>query len=206
MHPVVVVDPLVVVVEPLVDVEEDVLVTDPAREAGIHPPFTHTPPPIELNGSEVVQPTDDVVVLLLVDEVVGGGGGGVVVVDPPLMPDGTHPPLTQVPPPIDANGSGVVQPVVDPDVLDDVVVVVVDVDDDVFSIDAGIHPPFTQTPPPIAANGSDVVQPPLEEVEDDVDVDPAVLAVALPTSNRPLLIHASYVDWEPTVRAQTSSE
>ena len=128
------------------------------------------------------------------------------VVVPPIMPPGIHPPLTQVPPPIEAKGSGVVQPAVDPEVVvtDDVVVVV---DVDPLYIDAGTHPPPTHTPPPIETNGSDVVQPLVdpEEVEpDDPELTNEVTVV--PTSSRPLLIHASYVDDDPTVRAHTSNE
>ncbi len=69
------------------------------------------------------------------------------VVQPPLVPPlvlppdvpGIQPPFTQVPPPIAANGSGVVQP---PDVL----------------VVGRTHPPFTQVQP---VPGDGVVQPPL---------------------------------------------
>src|SRR5579864_6592671 len=44
---------------------------------GTQPPFTHTPPPIDVNGSGMVHP--------------------------PASEIGTQPPLTQVPPPTDAN-------------------------------------------------------------------------------------------------------
>src|SRR5690348_1416122 len=67
---------------------------------------------------------------------------------------------THVPPPIEANGSGVVQ-----ERADDVNVGVVGVAEGagagVNVESAGIHPPLTQTPPPIEANGSAVVHPPL---------------------------------------------
>jgi len=121
---------------------------------GSHPPFTHVPPPIAANGSGVAHPDDDV------GGGVGGGelpGGAVPLPPVDVMPGGSHPPFTQVPPPIAANGSGVAHP-----------------DDDVgaggggelpggvppVGVPAGTHPPFTHVPPPIAAKGSGPVQPP----------------------------------------------
>lgn len=203
--PVVDVEPLVVV-DPFVVVDPLVVVREPAREAGIQPPFTHTPPPIELNGSDVVQPPNVIDVLLLVvdddeDVVLDDEVEDEVVVDedevvvPPLIPPGIHPPFTHVPPPIEANGSGVVQPAEDPEVVvtEDVEVVVVVVVDPLY-MEAGTHPPPTHTPPPIEANGSGVVQPPLVDVDEDVEDDELELeneSTVVPTSSRPLLIQAS---------------
>lgn len=136
---------------------------------GIHPPFTQRPPPIDTNGSGIVQPPNV--------------GAGVPEVDVPLDDEdagvidtwpGIQPPFTHVPPPMLTKGSGMVQPAFD--VVEDVTTTVVevvdveDVDDDDVDvvgalIPAGIHPPLTQLPPPIAMNGSGVEQ----VLGDDVD-------------------------------------
>ena len=68
-------------------------------------------------------------------------GSGVVQLPPTTgaaVRPGVHPPLTQVPPPIDANGSGVAQLLV---------------------LVRGVQPPLTQAPPPIEAKGSGVAHP-----------------------------------------------
>lgn len=183
------------------------------------------PPPIDTNGSDIVQPPVNG------DVVVDDGGPDDVVPDPadvpfgavvvdvdevvlPVMPGGSHPPLTHAPPPIDANGSGVVQPA-------ETVVVEVVVDGGVVGegdapvMPGGSHPPLTHEPPPIVANGSVVVQPPADEDEDEDDdvlddVDPESVnestAVLVPTSKRPVAIQVSYVEEEPAVLAHTSSQ
>jgi hypothetical protein len=78
----------------------------PPIPGGTHPPLMQTPPPRTANGSGVAH----------VEGCAGGGvdgggvdgggvGGGVL---PTLeSPGGNHPPFTHVPPPIEANGSGV---------------------------------------------------------------------------------------------------
>ncbi|MGH9408139.1 MAG: hypothetical protein ACRD1V_01640 [Vicinamibacterales bacterium] len=178
----------------------------PVMPLGIHPPLTHLPPPIVANGSGVVQPAldvpvdDDVVVVdgpLLVEPLV-------VAVDVFAIPLGIQPPVTQVPPPIAANGSDVVQPAADVDVL---AVDVVAVDAVVVPEVRGIQPPLTQVPPPIEANGSDVLQPVVDDVDDDdvddddVDDDDVDVPVSVnesnaelvPTPKRPVAIQVSYV-------------
>lgn len=138
---------LVVDVDTDVDAGADVVPAWP----GIQPPFTQVPPPIETNGSGIVQPvlTDGVGTGALVD----GADEGV---DALVMPPGIQPPFTQVPPPIETNGSGVVQPVA---VVGTAAVVVgVDAALDALVIPPGIQPPFTHVPPPIETNGSGVMQ------------------------------------------------
>lgn len=131
---------------------------------GIHPPLVQVPPPIDAKGSGVVHPPEEA------DPPpdVGGShppfthaqpGPGAAELQPPVEPPppdlpGTHPPLAQVPPPIDANGSAVVHPPVEPEPPPDV---------------GGIHPPFTHVQP---APGEDVAQPPAEPPPPEPPPDP----------------------------------
>ncbi|HEY3886472.1 MAG TPA: hypothetical protein VGL62_14770 [Vicinamibacterales bacterium] len=163
------------------------------------------PPPIKTNGSGIVHPPIDVFVVVDVVDVLATLFTDAVVDDPDapveafVMPPGIQPPLTHLPPPIAANGSGVVQPALVVDVDDDVVAdvpLVVELLDppvvvavDVVVIPPGIQPPLMQAPPPIAANGSGVAQPPAKvdvlAVVDVVAVD-AVVVREVPGIHPPL--------------------
>ena len=95
---------------------------------------------------------------MLVDDVVVGAvvTGDVAGVEAlVVIPPGIQPPPTQVPPPIERNGSGVVQLLADDDGVEAPVVVT-----GVLAEPVGTQPPPTHVPPPIPRNGSGVVQAP----------------------------------------------
>jgi hypothetical protein len=131
---------------------------------GSQPPLQQVPPPIETNGLGVEQPAllvgagTGAVVVVVVVVLVDGGGVDVVVVVGMLhvIPGGNQPPLQQIPPPIEANGSGVEQDAL----FVGAGAVVVDVLLVVGVLQArpgGSQPPLQQVPPPMDTNGSEVV-------------------------------------------------
>jgi hypothetical protein len=110
---------------------------------GNHPPSWQVPPPIVLKGSGVVQGAPALMLPPVEPANIGAGGEGEPL-DGGDIPGGNQPPSWQVPPPIDANGSGMLQlsagegaPIV---------------------MQGGTQKPFWQVPPPIAANGSGASQ------------------------------------------------
>ena len=77
-----------------------------AIPGGSHPPLQQMPPPIAPNGSGVVHAA--LLVGAGADVDVAGDGAEVVVGLAQAIPGGSQPPLQQIPPPMIANGSGVV--------------------------------------------------------------------------------------------------
>lgn len=126
---------------------------------GTHPPFTHVPPPIDTKGSGIVHvlagaATADDGTLVVVE--IGADADGVVAAAWP----GIHPPSTHVPPPIETNGSGIVQlPVIEDEIAGTSAGTGAGLDRAVGVAGIGIQPPFTHVPPPIETKGSGVVHP-----------------------------------------------